>query len=79
MYRFAGANSIAKPVKLFFCYNYRKVLKSDSTRSSPSTTVVFMSFGLKAIANELRRLQRDGVNRVFVEDDTMELLMQEKE
>ena len=38
-----------------------------------------MSLGLEAIANELRRLQRDGVNRVFVEDDTMELLMPEKD
>ncbi len=34
-----------------------------------------MSTGLEAIANELRRLQRDGVNRVFVEDDTMRLIM----
>ena len=34
-----------------------------------------MSSGLEAIANELRRLQRDGVNRVFVEDDTMHLLV----
>ncbi|WPJ96575.1 uracil-DNA glycosylase [Coraliomargarita algicola] len=33
-----------------------------------------MSSGLEAIANELRRLQRDGVNRVFVEDDTMRLI-----
>ena len=31
--------------------------------------------GLEAIANELRRLKRDGVNRVFVEDDTIKLLM----
>ena len=38
-----------------------------------------MSLGLEAIANELRRLQRDGVNRVFVEDDTIELLMPEKD
>ena len=34
-----------------------------------------MSTGLEAIANELRRLQRDGVDRVFVEDDTMHLLL----
>ena len=34
-----------------------------------------MSTGLEAIANELRRLQRDGVNRVFVEDDTMRLIV----
>ena len=38
-----------------------------------------MSTGLEAIANELRRLQRDGVNRVFVEDDTIDLLMPEKD
>lgn len=30
-----------------------------------------MSAGLEAIANELRRLQRDGVSRVFVEDSTL--------
>jgi DNA polymerase len=35
-----------------------------------------MSSGLEAIANELRRLQRDGVNRVFVEDATMQLIAQ---
>lgn len=34
-----------------------------------------MSAGLEAIANELRRLQRDGVNRVFVEDDTLRLIV----
>ena len=34
----------------------------------------FMYLGLEAIANELRRLQRDGVDRVFVEDDTMQLI-----
>ena len=34
-----------------------------------------MSSGLEAIANELRRLQRDGVDRVFVEDDTMHLIV----
>ncbi|MDA9317227.1 uracil-DNA glycosylase [Puniceicoccaceae bacterium] len=34
-----------------------------------------MSAGLKAIANELRRLQRDGVDRVFVEDHTLEQLI----
>lgn len=33
-----------------------------------------MSEALEAIASELRRLQRDGVNRVFVEDSTMRLL-----
>ncbi|MDQ8209377.1 uracil-DNA glycosylase [Coraliomargarita sp. SDUM461003] len=33
-----------------------------------------MSSGLEAIAIELRRLQRDGVNRVFIEDDTMRLI-----
>ncbi|MDQ8195348.1 uracil-DNA glycosylase [Coraliomargarita sp. SDUM461004] len=33
-----------------------------------------MSSGLEAIANELRRLQRDGVNRVFVKDDTLDLI-----
>jgi DNA polymerase len=33
-----------------------------------------MSSGLEAIANELRRLQRDGVDRVFVEDSTLSLL-----
>ena len=38
-----------------------------------------MSIGLEAIANELQRLQRDGVNRVFVEDDTMQLLMPDKD
>ena len=38
-----------------------------------------MSFGLEAIVNELRRLQRDGVYRVFVEDDTMQLIMPEKD
>lgn len=34
-----------------------------------------MSAGLEAIANELRRLQRDGVGRVFVEDSTLEQLV----
>ena len=38
-----------------------------------------MSSGLEAIANELRRLQRDGVNRVFVEDDTMQLIVSQKD
>lgn len=38
-----------------------------------------MSSGLEAIANELRRLQRDGVNRVFVEDDTMQLIVPKKD
>jgi len=38
-----------------------------------------MSSGLEAIANELRRLQRDGVNRVFVEDDTMRLIAPKKD
>jgi DNA polymerase len=38
-----------------------------------------MSSGLEAIANELRRLQRDGVNRVFVEDDTMHLLVPQED
>ncbi len=38
-----------------------------------------MSSGLEAIANELRRLQRDGVDRVFVEDHTMSLLVPQKE
>lgn len=33
-----------------------------------------MSEALEAIASELRRLQRDGVSRVFVEDSTMRLL-----
>lgn len=37
-----------------------------------------MSSGLEAIANELRRLQRDGVDRVFVEDHTMRLLVPKK-
>lgn len=35
-----------------------------------------MSEGLQAIANELRRLQREGISRVFVEDSTMEQLGQ---
>ena len=34
-----------------------------------------MSSGLEAIANELRRLQHDGVDRIFVEDGTMELIV----
>jgi len=34
---------------------------------------------MEAIANELRRLQREGVDRVFVEDDTMRLLAPRKE
>lgn len=34
-----------------------------------------MSPGLEAIANELRRLQREGVDRVFVEDSTLSLLV----
>lgn len=38
-----------------------------------------MSSGLEAIANELRRLQRDGVNRVFIEDHTLSLLVPQKE
>jgi DNA polymerase len=38
-----------------------------------------MSSGLEAIATELKRLQRDGVNRVFVEDDTMRLIAPEKD
>ena len=38
-----------------------------------------MSLGLEAIASELRRLQRDGVNRVFVEDDTLQLIMPQKD
>lgn len=38
-----------------------------------------MSSGLEAIASELRRLQRDGVNRVFVEDATMQLIAQSAE
>lgn len=38
-----------------------------------------MSSGLEAIANELRRLQRDGVDRVFVEDDTMHLLVPQED
>ena len=38
-----------------------------------------MFSGLEAIANELRRLQRDGVNRVFVEDDTLQLIMPQKD
>ena len=38
-----------------------------------------MSSGLEAIANELRRLQRDGLNRVFVEDDTMQLIVPHKD
>lgn len=33
-----------------------------------------MPSGLEAIRSELRRLQRDGVSRVFVEDDTMQLI-----
>jgi DNA polymerase len=33
-----------------------------------------MSTGLEAIVNELKRLQRDGVDRVFVEDATMSLI-----
>jgi len=37
-----------------------------------------MSSGLEAIANELRRLQRDGVDRIFVEDDTMQLIVPKK-
>ena len=37
-----------------------------------------MSEGLDAIANELRRLQRDGVDRVFIEDHTMEMLSASK-
>ena len=38
-----------------------------------------MSLGLEAIANELRRLKRDGLNRVFVEDDTLKLIMPGKD
>mgnify|MGYP000508459403 CR=1 FL=1 len=38
-----------------------------------------MSSGLEAIANELRRLQRDGLNRVFVEDDSMQLIVPHKD
>lgn len=38
-----------------------------------------MSSGMEAIANELRRLQREGVDRVFVEDHTMRLLVPQKE
>ena len=34
-----------------------------------------MSLGLEAIANELRRLQHDGVNRIFVDDGTMQLIV----
>lgn len=34
-----------------------------------------MSSGLEAIANELRRLQREGLDRVFVQDSTMSLLV----
>ena len=34
-----------------------------------------MSSGLEAIANELRRLQHDGVDRIFVEDGTMQLIV----
>lgn len=34
---------------------------------------------MEAIANELRRLQRDGVDRVFVEDHTMRLLVPQEE
>lgn len=34
-----------------------------------------MSADLEVIANELRRLQREGVNRVFVEDHTISLLV----
>ena len=38
-----------------------------------------MSLGLEAIANELQRLQRDGVNRVYVADDTLQLIMPQKD
>ena len=38
-----------------------------------------MHQGLEAIANELRRLQRDGLDRVFVEDNTIKLLTPEKD
>ena len=34
-----------------------------------------MSLGLEAIANELRRLQHDGVNHIFVDDGTMQLIV----
>ena len=34
-----------------------------------------MSSGLEAIANELRRLQHDCVDRIFVEDGTMQLIV----
>ena len=37
-----------------------------------------MSSGLEAIAKELRRLQRNGVNHIFVEDGTMQLIVPEK-
>ena len=33
-----------------------------------------MSSGLSAIAKELRRLQRNGVDHVFIEDDTLQIL-----
>ena len=38
-----------------------------------------MSSDLEAIANELKRLQRDGIDRIFVEDDTLEQLSCAKE
>ncbi len=38
-----------------------------------------MSSDLEAIANELKRLQRDGIDRVFVEDNTLEQLSCAKE
>lgn len=38
-----------------------------------------MSSDLEAIANELKRLQRDGIDRIFVEDDTLERLSCAKE
>ncbi len=38
-----------------------------------------MSPDLKAIANELKRLQRNGIDRIFVEDDTLVQLSYAKE
>lgn len=38
-----------------------------------------MSSGLEAIANELRRLQRDGVDRIFVKDNTLRLLVPKRD
>jgi DNA polymerase len=37
-----------------------------------------MSAGLEAIVNELKRLQRDGIDRVFVQEDTLRMIEPKK-